>query len=1042
MENDTHHRILAVSALFTGSFSIDWIQELTRNKASQVLHSLEEAVREGFVQRGDIGSFFFSDAKARRQLQNSLAPKEREAYHRRIAQMFIQELPNGPDKPEIVASHLLNASRNTLDGCQWLMRAAKSHRSQYRTEAAQRCFIKIIEDLSGRPEPGADQLFCDAAIEFSKLNTAGNDVKRVLAILAEAMLRAKKIGDLGYQATIHMGFAKNKWLQSKYKSALAHFDSAWKLAQRIGDPKLSRAIANFKTFLLYWQGLFKAAVGDYERTHSDVEKFPHARFPLLAAMTVGTCYGQIGQVTQGIGMLDAIRGQCRERGDVGLAAHSGICIGATLIDIGRIDDALRHLIPSVAEAGKLQPDWTTIQGELMLAYAYHLKEQPERCLRHLQRFYALSRQVDVSVRPWPYLMALCWAMDEGRLPALPGISIAREVQEAIGGGNIFLKGVAFRFKALLEKRAAVPYPDIIATLKQSVRYLELSGHAIELAKTRLELARLYLLQGHGNRARAAAEAAGHILYPLNEQLIPDDLKPLVEKSNLSDDSFTQLLDVHEVLSRKQNSKEAIQFMISTANRIAGAERGGIFLIADPRENGRLLLRASKNLTQEQIDLPEFTSSLQMMAEVVEHRRGKIQGAGARRNSAATEEDKILSRICVPIVLNDQAMGVLYHDNRLLSNAFDASLLNRLSALACPLALILQNDSLLKENARLAKQITAIKGHYEQQPSDGAPAASGSIVGESPQIRKVLSQIGEIAPTDTTVLILGETGVGKELVAKAILNNSRRKDRPFISLNCSALSEELIYSELFGHEKGSFTGAARQHFGRFEKAHNGTLFLDEIGDLPLDIQVRLLRVLETKEFERVGGKKTLRSDFRLITATNRNLEQAIERKLFRADLFYRIDVFPIHVPPLRERKADIPLLVQSFLNENTARAGRLARFVSDEEMNALMAYDWPGNVRELKNCVERFMASPQTRIIDLLPNPLRPELQEHPAVSLQDNERRHIAWALAKTHGKIHGPGGAAELLKIHPNTLTFRIKKLGISKQTYGRKAPKPPISG
>lgn len=281
---------------------------------------------------------------------------------------------------------------------------------------------------------------------------------------------------------------------------------------------------------------------------------------------------------------------------------------------------------------------------------------------------------------------------------------------------------------------------------------------------------------------------------------------------------------------------------------------------------------------------------------------------------------------------------------------------------------------------------------------------------------------------------GQSRIGKRLAVHAAIGFCRcidsqsircrhcslRKDKPFISINCSALSEKLIYSELFGHEKGSFTGADHRHIGRFEKAHGGTLFLDEIGDLSLDIQVWLLRVLETKVFECVGGKETIRSDFRLISATNRNFEREIKKKLFRADLFYRINVYSIYVPPLRERKQDIPLLINYFLKYRAGKTGKMSRRITDA---------WPGNVRKLKNCVESYVASSQTRITELLETHYYPTLpSKNTAVTLQDNERRHIEWALTKTSGKIHGSGGAAELLDIHPNTLSFRIKKLGIIK--------------
>jgi len=873
-------------------------------------------------------------------------------------------------------------------------------------------------------------LFCDAAIEYSKLNTARNNVKKIVLLLEDAMSRAKKLKNKKYQSLIYMELAKNKWLQSQYKSASTYFENSLTLAKELADENLLNRIANFKTFLLYWQGLFKDAVVDYEKSLGDVDHFPHGRFPLLAAMTVGTCYAQIGQITQGIGMIDSIRRLCRQKGDVGLAAHSGVIIGAIMIDVGHVDDALQYLIPAVKEARKLKPDWTTIQGELMLAYAYYLNGENEKSRLHIGHFYKLSNQVDVSVRPWPYFMELCWAIEEKLLPSVPGInSIREEVEDMINGENIFLKGVAYRFKALLERKDGVPNDKIINTLQQSIEYLKISGHAIELAKTRLELARLYLLMGNQQLALKAAKPAFNILSSFNEKLIPSDLQPLIKKTDQNESQFSELISIYKDLSLANNSKDALQYIISTANRITGAERGGIFLLETISHPKHLTLRASKNLTQDQIDLPEFQSSLSLITEVATLGKGKVQGMRIQDNTDFPNETIILSSICVPIILKNHILGVLYHDNRLLRNAFNPSLLNILLSLASYTALVLENDKLQKENEYLAEKVDEINTFYEQKNSNKQSIHFEHIIGESQEIKQVLFKISEVAQSDTTVLILGETGVGKELVAQAIVKNSWRANKPFITLNCSALSEKLIYSELFGHEKGSFTGADHRHIGRFEKAHEGTLFLDEIGDLPLDMQVRLLRVLETKEFERVGGKETIHSDFRLITATNRKLEQEIEQGTFRSDLFYRINVFPIYIPPLRERRQDIPLLIDYFLKGQQNKLGKIPRIISDEEIFSLKQYNWPGNVRELKNCVERYVTTAHTRITDLLHGEYQPaRMKQNSAITLQENERQHIEWALEQTRGKIHGPGGAAELLDINPNTLAFRIKKLGVKK--------------
>ena len=271
------------------------------------------------------------------------------------------------------------------------------------------------------------------------------------------------------------------------------------------------------------------------------------------------------------------------------------------------------------------------------------------------------------------------------------------------------------------------------------------------------------------------------------------------------------------------------------------------------------------------------------------------------------------------------------------------------------------------------------------------------------------------------------------MALAIHRLSDRGDRPFIRLNCSSYPKSLIPSELFGHEKGAFTGANCRRAGRFELADTGTLFLDEVGELSMDIQIRLLQVLQLREFERVGGSETLRSDFRLLAATNQDLRKLIEKKHFRPDLFYRLNVFPIYVPPLRERKEDIPLLAYYFLKIYSTKMRKSLKKIPDSEMNRLMQYHWPGNVRELENIMERGVilnTGTKFKVPELKSNT---ESYEDPnaRASLAENEKAHILWAMNKTRWKIRGPGGASELLDIHPSTLSFRMKKLGI-KQPSG----------
>jgi formate hydrogenlyase transcriptional activator len=312
-----------------------------------------------------------------------------------------------------------------------------------------------------------------------------------------------------------------------------------------------------------------------------------------------------------------------------------------------------------------------------------------------------------------------------------------------------------------------------------------------------------------------------------------------------------------------------------------------------------------------------------------------------------------------------------------------------------------------------------------------------IIGQSTAIRDVLDQIRMVAPTDSTVLVCGETGTGKELVARAVHRQSARRAQAFVKCNCAAIPAALLESELFGHERGAFTGAVAQRIGRFELANRGAIFLDEIGEMPLELQPKLLRVLQEREFERLGSSRTIRTDVRLIAATNVDLPRMVAQKRFRADLYYRLNVFPIEVPPLRERPEDIPVLVRHFVREAAHRMSRRALWISPSAMDALIAHSWPGNIRELQNLVERAVIR---SVGDELRVPLE-NLDEDAEIAghreaqgtLADAERLHILGALKKTRWVLSGPRGAAARLGLNRSTLQFRMKKLGIMR---------PPVPG
>jgi transcriptional regulator with GAF, ATPase, and Fis domain len=1020
--------VLSLASVFEGEFSIDWLVSLSDAKVSMILDALNEGQHRGWIQSKGTQVHVFSDPKQKQLLRDQIEPHEMEQLHRQIIEMLITELSEENHKLQVICPYLLKVN-NDVDGCRWLVRAGNQYRHVFRIEEALQCYSKALEDLSGLLGQEADSLFTHAAIQYSKISTAKHDTRRVLSILKAAMDRCKKLNDSGSQALLEMHMAKNEWLRSRYRNALKFFESGWSLAKELDDPRVLRSATTFSTFFLYWQGRFQEAVTSYEKAVPDVEKITRVRFNLFAALTVGVCYAQIGQITQGLGMMNAIRNQAEEIGDHYLSAQAECAIGAALLDNMRCDDALPYLEGAVLKRAHLHHNqWMIIMGKLMLAYAYFLEMDKKRTTKYLKEFLQESRRVHVTVHPYPYLMTLCWAMEENNLPHIPELSLDKETQRILKGQNVFMKGVAYRYRALLQRKRGLPVSKAMKSLNSSLRWLELSGSQIEISRTRLELAHQNMIIGNECAAQTQTVATAQILSSLKENLIPNDLKYLVQGPLEGEKLLNEILKLSQELVTFRENKDVVQHIFSAVNRITGAERGAIFFLEQGGDTSRLKLRASKNLVAEQLEAPGFGSAKQMIEEVARSGRGRVLDAATVSDSASLLNEIIHSCICVPMILRDQVVGVLYHDNRLLKNVFKESDLKLLAYFAAQAAIAMDNARAYEEINRLNCKLTEEKLYYEKENLQHLHFED--FIGESPAIMRVLSQVEKVACTETSVLILGETGVGKELVARAIHRHSLRRDKPFIRVLCNTLPDSLISSEFFGHEKGAFTGATRRRIGRFELADGGTIFLDEIGELPREVQVRLLRVLQTKEFERVGGSKTLRSDFRLVAATNRNLEKEVKAKRLRMDLYYRMNVFPIYVPPLRERRADIPLLAHFFLQSYATKMGKSFGRIAEDQMDKLTRYDWPGNVRELENVIERatiLNPGPRFRVPEQFggfPHISGP--QTNP--TLREAERRHILWAMQKTGWKVRGKAGCSELLDVHPSTLAYRMKKLGIQK--------------
>ena len=440
---------------------------------------------------------------------------------------------------------------------------------------------------------------------------------------------------------------------------------------------------------------------------------------------------------------------------------------------------------------------------------------------------------------------------------------------------------------------------------------------------------------------------------------------------------------------------------------------------------------------------------QISAWVLEHQEVVTRGDLKRQQQSLGEKrlvaEGIQSYCVVPLIAMGQSMGTfaVWSKTQNRYTEADAELLREVAnQVALAIANMKSYEEIASLKARLEKENVYLQEEIRTEHN------FEEIVGDSPPLLALLRRVDQVAPTDSSVLIYGETGTGKELIARAIHDRSNRKNRPLVKVNCSAISAGLVESELFGHVKGAFTGAFERRIGRFELADGGTIFLDEVGELPLDTQVKLLRVLQEREFEPVGSNRTVRVDVRIICATNRNLEESIKAGTFRSDLYYRLNVFPLEVPPLRERRSDIDQLARFFVSRYARNLGKKITAISEAATQKLLSYSWPGNVRELQNIIERALILSNGPILDL-ENELTTvtassfvsdstlEVAEvsyadqSPLQTLQEVERAHILAVLQQSRGVIEGANGAARTLGMHPNTLRHRMEKLGIKRTAH-----------
>lgn len=528
----------------------------------------------------------------------------------------------------------------------------------------------------------------------------------------------------------------------------------------------------------------------------------------------------------------------------------------------------------------------------------------------------------------------------------------------------------------------------------------------------------------------AARAGSELERKRAEDTLRESLVQLSKKNRYETIINTVTRSVHQSINIQDVFENAVQALSENINR---ADSVTMYLV----EGQEVIMKSYRGYSDQYIE--QFRR-----IPYPKGFRWKVVTEGKPRYSADADRDAFIdpeareigvrSYLCMPIRSEEKTIGTITIFS-FQKNAFDEEELKLLETVSRQVETAINNAQqaealrkALSEIERLKSQLQAENIYLQEEIK--TEYNFEEIIGQSAFLQKVLRSVEQVSRTDATVLIHGETGTGKELLARAIHNLGVRKDRPLVKVDCGAISAGLVESELFGHEKGAFTGASQRRIGRFELADGGTIFLDEVGELPLDTQVKLLRVLQEEEFERVGSSKPINVDVRVIAATNRNLAESVKSGSFRPDLFYRLNVFPLEVPPLRERKSDIPLLVNFYITKFAKKLNKQVQGVSKETMDRLINYPWPGNIRELQNVIERTVILSYGPAIEIDESFLRPGIDSktQSEETLEDVERSHILRVLEQTNWVIDGKRGAASILGINPNTLRSRMQKLGIKR--------------
>lgn len=1031
LSNDQWELLTTLFAI-GGSASIDLVNDLAPLSASDLIDLHQKGERSGWLENTVQGNMLLCDA-----VPASIRAKLADRCTRPFSSKLLKKI----ERNDLWDSISLKSRANLLSTADRIEEAALlEHRLGNRAlesgslGQALDYFERIFDRLSDRNRSHeGDSLFISSIFELSNLRfCSGKGIGEIPDLLNKARQIARRRGDTRSLTLIKLHLGRYSSMRGTLDETLSILKSGLEAVKALGDQDIMLQAAEFTGLYYYHQGKFREALDNFELVLQRAESGRGRPVIFLLPHWLGLSAAYSGQFHRAIGVLDCHWHRARQRGETILADNLRADLGIVLLMIRKIEEGKNHLQAVLEEATENNNSWGLYTSRMGLAYYHFLNNRTRKAHQIAAQAIPEADQAGLMLRQytWTWFMEMVYDFDRLGYEPIPNYDFGKEIIKLEEDLNVQLQGVAFRLKAKQAMDRGGALQEIMAVLEESEKCLKRSGNPIELAKTWAEMARLRLLSKNKKEARRLAYLAWESLSGFSQEIFPDGLRPLLggghhwhrhrQTSEILTDQFA---DIMENLIPINDLEAFFRRLLLATGKFFGAERGGIFWTTGQGVESGLRLRVGYNLSAKEAESESFRSNLSLILKAFKTNQPISQsypqpGKGKPRH-------KTFSLLCLPFQIQGKVNGVLYHDNSYYDNSFGELNRDEIKPLVRQLGYHIERMS---EYFRIIKQASP-------RPLSGAvavePRERWAIEYQSPVMGEILQRADQVADTDATVLIMGETGVGKELLARRIHNSSPRRDSALHIMDVNNIPEGLLESELFGHEKGAFTGAQSQRSGRLEMADQGTLFIDEVGNIPLPIQAKLLRALQERTFFRVGGSQMFSSDFRLIAATNLDLAHEVAKGRFREDLFYRLNVVPIVIPPLRDRGDDVSLLARHFLKFFARKHQKSDLAFSQELEKELLNHSWPGNVRELKNLIERsvvFSSSGEFRL-SLPPTPHNQGkgTPDH-LPSLDEMQRDYIAHVLKKTNGRIGGPGGAAEILGLKRTTLYSKIKQLGISK--------------